>query len=55
MVDEDEALRIDGAARGAAVLDDAAALARRKRLGMSDRRIDEADRRHARSRCARRA
>ena len=39
MVDEDEALRIDGAARGAAVLDDAAALARRKRMGMSDRRI----------------
>jgi carbamoyl-phosphate synthase large subunit len=39
MVDEDEALRIDGAARGAAVLEDAAALARRKRIGMSDRRI----------------
>ncbi len=39
MVDEDEALRIDGAARGAAVLEDAAALARRKRMGMSDRRI----------------
>jgi carbamoyl-phosphate synthase large subunit len=39
MIDEDEAVRIDGAKRGAAVLEDAAALARRKRLGMSDRRL----------------
>ena len=39
MIDEDEAVRIDGAKRGAAVLEDAAALARRKQLGMSDRRL----------------
>jgi carbamoyl-phosphate synthase large subunit len=39
MIDEDEAVRVDGAARGAALLDDGAALGRRKRLGMSDRRL----------------
>jgi carbamoyl-phosphate synthase large subunit len=39
MVDEDERTRIEGAARGAALLDDAAGLERRKRLGMSDRRL----------------
>jgi carbamoyl-phosphate synthase large subunit len=39
MVDEDEATRIEGAAKGAALLDDAAGLARRKRIGMSDRRL----------------
>src|SRR5437868_12726653 len=35
MIDEDAAVRIDGAKRGAAVLEDAAAIARRKQLGMS--------------------
>src|SRR5436190_2020338 len=39
MVDEDEATRVEGAAKGAALLDDKEGLARRKRLGMSDRRI----------------
>jgi carbamoyl-phosphate synthase large subunit len=39
MVDEDEATRIEGAAKGAALLEDREGLARRKRLGMSDRRI----------------
>jgi carbamoyl-phosphate synthase large subunit len=39
MTDEDRATEIEGAAKGAALLDDAAGLARRKRLGMSDRRI----------------
>ena len=39
MVDEDEAVRIDGAKRGAAVLEDGAALLRWKQLGMSDRRL----------------
>ena len=39
MVDEDEAVRIDGAKRGAAVLEDGPALLRRKQLGMSDRRL----------------
>jgi carbamoyl-phosphate synthase large subunit len=38
MVDEDEAARVDGAKNGGG-LDDAAALARRKRLGISDRRL----------------
>jgi carbamoyl-phosphate synthase large subunit len=39
MVDEDEAVRVDGAKRGAAVLEDGPALLRRKQLGMSDRRL----------------
>jgi carbamoyl-phosphate synthase large subunit len=39
MVDEDEATRVEAAAKGAALLEDGAGLARRKRLGMSDRRI----------------
>src|SRR5206468_2757726 len=39
MVDEDEAVRIDGAKRGAAVLEDGPALLRRKQMGMSDRRL----------------
>jgi carbamoyl-phosphate synthase large subunit len=39
MVDEDEATRVEGAAKGAALLDDKEGLARRKRLGMSDRRL----------------
>ncbi len=39
MIDADETTRIAGAAKGAAMLDDAAGLARRKRLGMSDRRL----------------
>ena len=39
MVDEDETTRIEGAAKGAALLDDAEGLARRKRMGMSDRRL----------------
>jgi carbamoyl-phosphate synthase large subunit len=39
LVDEDEAARREGGARGAAMLDDAKALERRKRLGMSDRRL----------------
>ena len=55
MVDEDEAARIDGASAGAAVLDDAAAL----RAAQAARHVGppahEADRHHARSRCARRA
>ena len=42
MVDADEAVRIEGAKRGAALLDDGAALLRWKQLGMSDRRLDEA-------------
>jgi carbamoyl-phosphate synthase large subunit len=39
MVDADEETRVAGAAKGAALLDDAAGLTRLKRLGMSDRRI----------------
>ncbi|HVU50609.1 MAG TPA: carbamoyl-phosphate synthase large subunit, partial [Polyangia bacterium] len=39
LVDEDEAARDAGVELGAKLLDDAAALARRKRLGMSDRRL----------------
>src|SRR5262245_65683356 len=39
MIDEDEAVRIDGAKRGAAVLEDGPALLRRKRFGMSARRL----------------
>ncbi len=39
MVAADEEARIAGASKGAALLDDAAGLARLKRLGMSDRRI----------------
>jgi carbamoyl-phosphate synthase large subunit len=39
MVDEDEATRVEAAAKGAALLEDGEGLARRKRLGMSDRRI----------------
>jgi carbamoyl-phosphate synthase large subunit len=39
MIDEDEGTRVEGAAKGAALLDDAVGLARRKRLGMSDRRL----------------
>src|SRR6185437_1613919 len=39
LTDEDRAVELAGAEKGAALLDDAAALARRKRLGMSDRRL----------------
>jgi carbamoyl-phosphate synthase large subunit len=39
MIDDDESAREEGAALGAKALDDAAALARHKRLGMSDRRL----------------
>ena len=39
LVDEDEATRDAGVELGAKLLDDAAGLARRKRLGMSDRRL----------------
>jgi len=39
MIDEDEAVRIEGAKRGVALLDDGPALLRRKQLGMSDRRL----------------
>ena len=39
MTDEDRDTEIEGAAKGAALLEDAAGLARRKRIGMSDRRI----------------
>jgi carbamoyl-phosphate synthase large subunit len=39
LVDEDEATRVEGAKLGAKLLDDGPGLARRKRLGMSDRRI----------------
>src|SRR5450432_2063992 len=39
LVDEDEATRLEGAKLGAKLLDDGPGLARRKRLGMSDRRI----------------
>jgi carbamoyl-phosphate synthase large subunit len=39
MTDEDRDTEIEGAATGAALLEDAAGLARRKRIGMSDRRI----------------
>jgi carbamoyl-phosphate synthase large subunit len=39
MVDEDEATRVEGAKLGAALLEDREGLARRKRMGMSDRRI----------------
>jgi carbamoyl-phosphate synthase large subunit len=39
MIDEDEAVRIEGAKSGAALLDDGRALLRRKQLGMSDRRL----------------
>ena len=39
LVDEDEATRIEGARDGAKLLDDGPALARRKRHGMSDRRL----------------
>ena len=39
MIDDDESARKEGAALGAKALDDAAALARHKRLGMSDRRL----------------
>jgi carbamoyl-phosphate synthase large subunit len=39
LVDEDEMARADGVEEGAKMLDDAEALARRKRLGMSDRRL----------------
>jgi carbamoyl-phosphate synthase large subunit len=39
MTDEDRATEIAGAAQGAALLDDGPGLARRKRIGMSDRRI----------------
>ncbi|HEY2900535.1 MAG TPA: carbamoyl-phosphate synthase large subunit [Polyangia bacterium] len=39
MLDEDEAARIDGAKLGERALDDGESLARRKRLGMSDRRL----------------
>ncbi len=39
MVDADEEIRLAGAKNGAAILNDPAALARWKRLGMSDRRI----------------
>src|SRR4029078_12835142 len=39
MIDEDEAVRIEGAKTGVALLDDGPALLRRKQLGMSDRRL----------------
>ncbi len=39
LVDEDEGTRVEGLKLGAALLDDGPGLARRKRLGMSDRRI----------------
>src|SRR5450432_4316914 len=39
LVDEDETTRLEGAKLGAKLLDDGPGLARRKRLGMSDRRI----------------
>ncbi|HVZ87056.1 MAG TPA: carbamoyl-phosphate synthase large subunit [Polyangia bacterium] len=39
MTDEDRATELAGAQKGAALLDDGPALARRKRLGMSDRRL----------------
>src|SRR4029453_13106157 len=39
MVDEDEAVRVDGAKRGAAALENGPALLRWKQLGMSDRRL----------------
>jgi carbamoyl-phosphate synthase large subunit len=39
MTDEDRDTEIEGAAKGAALLEDAAGLLRRKRIGMSDRRI----------------
>jgi carbamoyl-phosphate synthase large subunit len=39
MTDEDRATEIEGATKGAALLDDGVGLARRKRHGMSDRRI----------------
>ncbi len=39
LVDEDEATRVAGVVKGAKLLDDAAGLVRRKRLGMSDRRL----------------
>jgi carbamoyl-phosphate synthase large subunit len=39
LTDEDRAVELAGAEKGAALLDDAPALARRKRLGMSDRRL----------------
>jgi carbamoyl-phosphate synthase large subunit len=39
LIDEDEETRDAGVELGAKLLDDAAALARRKRLGMSDRRL----------------
>jgi carbamoyl-phosphate synthase large subunit len=39
LVEEDEATRIAGEAHGAKLLDDGPGLARRKRLGMSDRRL----------------
>jgi carbamoyl-phosphate synthase large subunit len=39
LVDEDEATRLAGEKLGAALLDDAVGLARRKRMGMSDRRL----------------
>jgi carbamoyl-phosphate synthase large subunit len=39
MTDEDRDTEIEGAAKGAALLEDAAGLARRKRIGMSDRRL----------------
>jgi carbamoyl-phosphate synthase large subunit len=39
MIDEDEAVRIEGAKSGVALLDDGPALLKRKQLGMSDRRL----------------
>ena len=39
ILDEDEAARRDGARLGAKALDDGEALARRKRIGLSDRRL----------------